>query len=308
MKRIITMTIALISAVVAQAQEQTSILTDTLALDGSAVVAQKVLVKMETDKVTYKVEDDIDAKTSTVLDMLRKVPMVSVDAQDNITVNGSSGFQVYVDGMPNQMLSANPSQILKMMPATVVKHIEVITNPGAKYDAEGVGGVINLITGLQKEEGKALTEGQYGSITLQGSTKGYGGGVFYSMQKGKWAFSLTGNASNTYVNGAESLIERTQKLPDGDFVTTTSGIADVQTPFYNGSFNLSYEIDSLNLITVGAGYTGTNLLTDSDFQIEMKSPLLEYAYGGTILSKTMVNGITANVDYQHSWADRKSVV
>ena len=304
MKRIITMTIALISAVVAQAQEQTSILADTLALDGSAVVAQKVLVKMETDKVTYKVEDDIDAKTSTVLDMLRKVPMVSVDAQDNITVNGSSSFQVYVDGMPNQMLSANPSQILKMMPATVVKHIEVITNPGAKYDAEGVGGVINLITGLQKEEGKALTEGQYGSITLQGSTKGYGGGVFYSMQKGKWAFNLTGNASNTYVNGAESLIERTQKLPDGDFVTTTSGIADVQTPFYNGSFNLSYEIDSLNLITVGAGYTGTNLLTDSDFQIEMKSPLLEYAYGGTILSKTMVNGITANVDYQHSWASK----
>ena len=304
MKRIIIMTIALVSAVAAQAQEQTSTLADTLALDGSAVVAQKVLVKMETDKVTYKVEDDIDAKTSTVLDMLRKVPMVSVDAQDNITVNGSSSFQVYVDGMPNQMLSANPSQILKMMPATVVKHIEVITNPGAKYDAEGVGGVINLITGLQKEEGKALTEGQYGSITLQGSTKGYGGGVFYSMQKGKWAFSLTGNASNTYVNGAESLIERTQKLPDGDFVTTTSGIADVQTPFYNGSFNLSYEIDSLNLITVGAGYTGTNLLTDSDFQIEMKSPLLEYAYGGTILSKTMVNGITANVDYQHSWASK----
>ena len=304
MKRIITMTIALISAAVAQAQEQTSILADTLALDGSAVVAQKVLVKMETDKVTYKVEDDIDAKTSTVLDMLRKVPMVSVDAQDNITVNGSSSFQVYVDGMPNQMLSANPSQILKMMPATVVKHIEVITNPGAKYDAEGVGGVINLITGLQKEEGKALTEGQYGSVTLQGSTKGYGGGVFYSMQKGKWAFSLTGNASNTYVNGAESLIERTQKLPDGDFVTATSGIADVQTPFYNGSFNLSYEIDSQNLITVGAGYTGTNLLTDSDFQIEMKSPLLEYAYGGTILSKTMVNGITANVDYQHSWASK----
>jgi outer membrane cobalamin receptor len=285
MKRIITMTIALISAAVAQAQEQTSILADTLALDGSAVVAQKVLVKMEADKVTYKVEDDIDAKTSTVLDMLRKVPMVSVDAQDNITVNGSSSFQVYVDGMQNQMLSADPSQILKMMPATVVRHIEVITNPGAKYDAEGVGGVINLITGLQKEEGKALTEGQYGSVTLQGSTKSYGGGVFYSMQKGKWAFSLTGNASNTYVNGAESLIERTQKLPDGDFVTTTSGIADVQTPFYNGSFNLSYEIDSLNLITVGAGYTGTNLLTDSDFQIEMKSPLLEYAYGQWYHSK-----------------------
>ena len=311
MKRIIITTIALISAMAAYAQEQTSVLADTIALDGSAVVAQKILVKMDADRVTYKVEDDIDAKTSTVLDMLRKVPMVSVDAQDNITVNGSSSFQVYVDGMPNQMLSANPSQILKMMPATAVKHIEVITNPGVKYDAEGVGGVINLITGLQKEDGKSLAEGQYGSVTLQGSTKGYGGGIFYSMQKGKWAFSLTGNASNTYVNGAESTIERIQKLPGGDFVTATHGVADIQTPFYNGSLNLSYEIDSLNLITVGAGYTGTNISTVSDYQAEMKSPLLEYAYEGTISSKALANSITANVDYQHSWAsqpDRSLVV
>ena len=296
------MTLAFMSAAALQAQEQTSTLADTLALEGSAVVAQKTLVKMDVDKITYKVEDDVDVKTSTVLDMLRKVPMVSVDAQDNITVNGSSSFKIYVDGKPNPMLSANPSQILKVMPATAVKHVEVITNPGARYDAEGVGGVINLITGLKREEGKALTEGQYGSVTLQGSTKSYGGGLFYSMQKGKWAFSLTGNASNTYVYGAESVTERAQKLAGGDFVTTTSGIADVQTPFYNGSFNLSYEIDSLNLITVGAGYTGTNLLTESDFRIETKSPVLEYAYGGSGLSKTMTNGITANVDYQHSWA------
>ena len=302
MKRIILMTLAFMSAAALQAQEQTSTLADTLALEGSAVVAQKTLVKMDVDKITYKVEDDVDAKTTTVLDMLRKVPMVSVDAQDNITVNGSSSFKIYVDGKPNPMLSANPSQILKVMPATAVKHVEVITNPGARYDAEGVGGVINLITGLKREEGKALTEGQYGSVTLQGSTKSYGGGLFYSMQKGKWAFSLTGNASNTYVYGAESVTERAQKLAGGDFVTTTSGIADVQTPFYNGSFNLSYEIDSLNLITVGAGYTGANLLTESDFRIETKSPVLEYAYGGSGLSKTMTNGITANVDYQHSWA------
>ena len=80
MKRIIIMTAAIMAALTAQAQvqEQTSTLADTLALDGSAVVAQKVLVKMDTDKVTYKVEDDVDAKTSTVLDMLRKVSVVSL--------------------------------------------------------------------------------------------------------------------------------------------------------------------------------------------------------------------------------------
>lgn len=305
MKRITIIAMAFMAAVSVQAQEHTSTLADTLALDGSAVVAQKTLVKMDVDKITYKVEDDVDAKTSTILDMLRKVPMVSVDGQDNITVNGSSSFQIYVDGKPNPMLSANPSQILKVMPASMVKHIEVVTNPGAKYDAEGVGGVLNIITGAAQTPGggSAKLDGQYGTVSLQGSTRGYGGGLLYSMQKGKWALSLSGNASNIYVNGAESVLERTEKLASGDIVTMTSGVADVQTPFYNGSFNLSYEIDSLNLITAGAGYTGTTLRTESDFQTSMTSPAMEFSYGGNVFSKAMTGSITANVDYQHSWAD-----
>ena len=68
------------------------------ALKGVEVVAMKPLVKMEVDKMSYNVADDADSKASTVLDMLRKVPMVTVDGQDNITVNGSSSFKVYVDG------------------------------------------------------------------------------------------------------------------------------------------------------------------------------------------------------------------
>ena len=119
---------------------------DVQALQSSKVTAAKPLIKMEADKIAYDVESDADSKANTVLDMLRKVPMVTVDGQDNITVNGSSSFKVYVDGKPNQMLSSNPSKIFKAMPASAVKSIEVITNPGAKYDAEGTGGVLNLIT------------------------------------------------------------------------------------------------------------------------------------------------------------------
>ena len=81
------------------------------------VVAQKRIVKVESDKITYSVKDDSDAKTNNVLDMLRKVPMVTVDGQDNIKVNGSSSFKVYVNGKPNAMISSNPSTILKAMPA-----------------------------------------------------------------------------------------------------------------------------------------------------------------------------------------------
>lgn len=115
-------------------------------LKGVEVVAQKPLVKAEVDKVTYSVEDDPDSKTNSTLEMLRKVPLVTIDGEDNIQVNGSSNFKVHVNGKPNNMMSNNPKEVLKSLPANSVKSIEVITDPGAKYDAEGIGGILNIIT------------------------------------------------------------------------------------------------------------------------------------------------------------------
>ncbi len=105
-------------------------------LNQVTITAVKPLIKIESDKMTYDVSNDTESKTSTVLDMLRKVPMVTVDGQDNIMVNGSSAYNIYIDGKPNSMFSQNTSQIFKMMPASSVSKIEVITNPGAKYDAK----------------------------------------------------------------------------------------------------------------------------------------------------------------------------
>ena len=110
------------------------------------IVAQKPLVKADIDKIEYNVQDDPDSKSNSVLEMLRKVPLVTVDGEDNIKVNGSSSFKVYVNGKPNNMMSNNPTEVLKSMPANSIKHIEVITNPSAKYDAEGVGGILNIVT------------------------------------------------------------------------------------------------------------------------------------------------------------------
>ena len=121
-------------------------------LKGVEIVAQKPLVKMDVDKMSYNVAEDEDSKSYTVLDMLRKVPMVTVDGQDNITVNGSSSFKVYVDGLPNVMFSSNPSMVFKSMPATAVKSIEVVTNPGAKYDAEGAAGILNIVMNKQNPQ------------------------------------------------------------------------------------------------------------------------------------------------------------
>ena len=96
----------------------------SLELQGVEIVKQKSLVKSDIDKITYDIENDPDSKSNTVIEMLRKVPMVTVDGEDNIQVNGSSSFKVYVNNKPNQMMSNNPKEVLKSisagMSATVV--------------------------------------------------------------------------------------------------------------------------------------------------------------------------------------------
>lgn len=156
-------------------------------LKGVEVVAQKPLVKADMDKVAYSIEDDPDSKTNSTLEMLRKVPLVTVDAEDNIQVNGSSSFKVHVNGKPNNMMSNNPKEVLKSLPANSVKSIEVITDPGAKYDAEGIGGILNIITvggGMQ---------GYTATLNAGASNTGMNAGAYGTVQIGK--FTVTGNYS-----------------------------------------------------------------------------------------------------------------
>ena len=179
---------------------------DATMLKGVEIIAQKPLVKMEVDKMSYNVQEDNDSKASTVLDMLRKVPMVTVDGEDNISVNGSSSFKVYVDGKPNMMMSSAPSQVFKAMPAAMVKSIEVVTNPGAKYDAEGGAGVLNIV--MNKEAAAAMgggsMDGYNGNVRVQAGNKSWGGSAFVSGQKGKLTFS----ANAMYNHGARAVGSR----------------------------------------------------------------------------------------------------
>ena len=191
---------------------------DAKQLKGVEVVAQKPLVKMETDKMSYDVQADNDAKTNTVLDMLRKVPMVTVDGQDNITVNGQSSFKVYVDGKPNVMFSANPSQIFKSMPASAVKSIEVVTNPGAKYDAEGVGGVLNIVMNHADGQGKMKMNGYNGNVSLTASSRGWRTSGFLSGQQGKLTYSANVMYSKALING--TVRKSTVPPPTGHAWTT----------------------------------------------------------------------------------------
>lgn len=262
------------------------------------VVAQKALVSAEAGKIKYNAEGDPDNKTSTVLDMLRKVPMVTVDGEDNISINGNSSFVVYMNGRKNTMLTDNPTDMLRAMPASSVKNIEVITDPGSKFDAEGAGGIINLITDTQTKVNQVA-----GNVSLNVSNRQQGAGAGISVQSGKFAASLRINANH---GDSESTMDMTQIQNSGvgENVTTRSSNStrtenDGNRNFGNIGLEASYEIDKSNLIALSGGLTTFGGDSDSKSVINSMFNDITMTNNTTSTSDNNFKSYNFGVDFQH---------
>lgn len=261
------------------------------------VVAQKPLVKADVDKIEYNVQDDPDSQTNSLLEMLRKVPLVTVDGEDNIKVNGSSSFKVYVNGRPNNMMSNNPTEVLKSMPANTIKHIEVITNPGPKYDAEGVGGILNIVTVGSGFEGYTVT------LSGNAGNNGAGGGLFGTVQKGK--LTVSGRYNYRYNDRPRSYSGGT-RLTAPDKQTDYSSDLYYQNSnkgkgsFQSGSLEASYELDTLRLITMSFGLWGGGNRNNGTGLQEGVHPTLGdlYQYATVSRDKSSWYSIDGGIDYQ----------
>ena len=270
---------------------------DTKQLKGVEVVAQKPLVKMETDKMSYDVQADNDAKTNTVLDMLRKVPMVTVDGQDNISVNGQSSFKVYVDGKPNVMFSSNPSQIFKSMPASAVKSIEVVTNPGAKYDAEGTGGVLNIIMNRVNGKSAVNMNGYNGNLAISAGNKGWRSSGFLSGQQGKLTYS-----ANIMYSGGKSkgtVTEMSRTASDGSRMDYRQK-GNTHIPFTMGNLSLGYELDSMSNIGASIGLTSFTMKNDGHPMTTFSGGPYGtgFSYGNEMTMKNKNTSFNGSIDYQ----------
>ncbi|MFY7811054.1 MAG: TonB-dependent receptor domain-containing protein, partial [Flavobacterium sp.] len=131
---------------------------DATQLAGVEVRAEKTSVEIKLDKKVYNVGQDLMVKGGTVSDVLDNVPSISVDAEGNVLLRGSENVRILIDGRPSNAISVNDA--LKLLPADAIEKVEVITNPSARYDAEGSSGIINIVL----KKGK--TGGINGIITL----------------------------------------------------------------------------------------------------------------------------------------------
>ncbi|WP_163716793.1 TonB-dependent receptor domain-containing protein [Mangrovibacterium lignilyticum] len=130
-------------------------------IGGVEVVAERTRLEYKVDKKVINVDQDINAAGGTAVDVLENTPSVQVDIEGNVTLRGSSSFTVFIDGRPSAL---SGSDALQQIPASALENIEIITNPSAKYDPDGMAGIINLVT-----KKNALT-GFDGIFNVSGST------------------------------------------------------------------------------------------------------------------------------------------
>lgn len=262
-------------------------------LDELSVTAQAPLVKVDIDKLTYSAKDDPEASTSNVLELLRKVPLVTIDGEENIQLKGSTNFKIYLNGKPSNMISSNPAQVLKSMPANSIKDVEVITDPGAKYDAEGVGGIINIITD------KRVDDGYTGSVGANGDTfGGYGGSAYLATKYGKVGF--TGNAS--YFQHAQPVAEsefvREEFSPQNSLTQKGSSESDGGGLFLTTA--LSYEPDTVNLFNLSLSHFGGKFNSLS-MQNAVSQGGRNYSYNSRSNSINQFGGLSLAADYQRNF-------
>lgn len=146
------------------------------------VSTDRLPVQYQIDKKVIPVGRHYTASTGTAVDVLENVPSVSVDLEGNVSLRGSSGFTVLVDGKPSVL---DASDVLTQIPASVIESIEIITNPSAKYDPDGTAGILNIIT----KKGKL--KGTSGVVNLSaGSYDNYGGDILINIKKEKFNFYI----------------------------------------------------------------------------------------------------------------------
>lgn len=157
---------------------------DENVLDAVEVVAQRALIEVQPDKTVFNVEGSANATGNTALELLRKAPGVMVDNNDNIILMGKSGTIIYIDGKPSPLSGDDLAALLRSMQSSEIEAIEIITNPSARYDAEGDAGIINIRLKKNKSHGmNANLNANYN----QG---------FYAKFNG----SVTGNYRNSFMN------------------------------------------------------------------------------------------------------------
>ncbi len=277
-----------------------SLAQDNIVLDAVEIKDKRALIENKVDKIVFNAEDDSSIAGGDATDVLRKVPMLSVDLDGNVSLRGSQQIQILINGKPSGMFSANAADALKMFPADQIKKVEVITSPGAKYDGEGSGGIINIITKKDNIEGIA------GTVNASLGNRQNNANLNLNIGKGRFGFSANGGVYYSVPNDADNSFTRTL-VPTGIVSFSREGVTNQSRLGFGGSASAFYDFNAFNAINTSINLRGFGFDRDGTSEwFRLASDLTtKNSFNGTTFGSTLNSGYDWNTDYTKKFADNE---
>ncbi len=269
-------------------------------LGAVSVTAEKSKVEYQIDKRVINVDQQTVAKGGSAVNVLENTPSVQVDPQGNLTLRGSSDYIVLIDGKPSPVKG---SDALKQINAASIKQIEVITNPSAKYDAEGQAGIINVI---RKKE---ALQGLSGSLnTSLGTTDKYTANGLINYRTGKVnVFGGIDFADNKYRN--DLTLNNISYLETGTQILSESAYQTYNNDNLSGRAGIDYDMNDKNSFSLSGSYgkQGFDQGTNATYNNRYGSPEISYYNSSSNYLDVTGDVLSLNADYQHKFGENHTL-
>lgn len=237
----------------------------TGSLQEVTVVSRKKIIEQRPGMLVYNAENDLTNKGGTAADVLRKAPVLNVDAQGNVSMRGSSNLKILINGKYSGQMARSPADALNMMPADIIKSVEVITTPSAKYDAEGAAGVINIITKKGRKNVNGTLEASASNMEQMFNPR-------ISSANDKWNFNLAGHLHRLRQKESFTLNREQKENGTTTLLLNQESEKDNAAPHGSADFSIVYTPDSVTEISLGSVSWFGKWPEDSRLQTAVRLP------------------------------------
>jgi ferric enterobactin receptor len=269
-------------------------------LQNVEIIGDKPVVESKIDKIVYNVSNDITSQGGAAIDVLKKVPQVTVDIDGNVELQGNANIRFLINGKPSSVFGNSLSDALASIPASQIKSVEAITNPGAKYDSQGTGGIINIILFDNK------MEGVNGNINLSAGTRLENGSLNLNIRRNNFGVNafFSGNAQLK----SHSPYSQNRLATDTTAKTFTRMLQSSTTDFVRNGFRsgigFDWNVTKNDIITGSLGYNqfsnrSQGITNQEQLVMDYSSdPLSDVFTLRNSDSRTRIHSIDWNIDYK----------
>ncbi len=219
-------------------------------LQNVIITGDKPIVESKIDKIVYNASNDITSQSGAAIDVLKKVPQVTVDVDGNVELQGNSNIRFLINGKPSTIFGSNLSDALASIPASQIKSIEAITSPGAKYDSQGTGGIINII--LQDNKMKGVN----GNINLTAGSRWNNASVNFNMRHNNFGVNAFFGGNAILKSQVPSVQNRMTRDTIANKITSLSqnGVSEFERHGLRSGVGFDWDISKNDNITGSLGY------------------------------------------------------